>query len=827
MQKFKVCSLALLHASVCMSALTIGGAAQAQAVSDNDEVALGQQDRDGDAIVVTGSRVVRDGYEAPTPVSVIQSEEIARSATPDIADYVNTLPALSGSSTPQTTTINVGQARQGINSFNLRGLGDMRTLTLLDGRRVGGAINTGVVDVSELPQQLVERVDVVTGGASASYGSDALSGVVNFILDTDYTGFKGEASGGVTTYGDNRNWKLDLTYGTPFAGGRGHLLLSGEASAMDGILQNDRDWAREGWSFINNPNYTDDNGQPRVLLADQIGLSTATLGGAIACSTTSACAPLRGIAFGPGGTPYNITFGDLVVDPVMSGGSWQGDAYIRDKKGTSLVPESNRQNIFGRLSYDVADDWNVFTELSWAHLETYSDIFAGTFANNLVIQADNAFIPDSVAAQAADLGITSFNFGTMNGDLPVTGGLADRSYFRLVTGIDGEFEAFGTPWSLSAYYQRARVNFSNTSTNAVRLPHYMAAIDAVYDANGQIVCRSTLTDPGNGCVPYNVFGTGVNNDDAVRYVTGNPTQDGTLTQNVASFNIAGEPFETWAGPVSIAFGGEYRKESGNGEADPITTESPGNWNSTGGLPTIGSYEVTDGYVETVVPLADRLNVNAAIRAVNYSSSSTYATWKLGAEFEPVDGIRFRAVASRDVREPNLYEGYAGVFQNQGSFADPFNNNAIRTARGLRSGNPNLDPEIGKTWSAGVVLQPTFLPGFNAAIDYYHVKISDGISSLNQQQIVNLCFNGNQDACDQITETPGATNEFDVVIAPLNLATEKAEGIDIEAAYRMPLDYIASDLDGMITIRGLATHYMDYTVDPGIPGSVPVQLAGQF
>ena len=221
MRNTKACSTAWLKASVCFTALLAAGAAHAQSGEEaNDRAAV-------EGVVVTGSRVVRDGYQAPTPVSVVGRDEIQRSATPNIADYVNTLPAVSGSSTPTTTNTQVGAGRQGINSLNLRGIGDVRTLTLLDGRRVGGMINNGVVDVSQLPQQLIARVDVVTGGASASYGSDALSGVVNFVLDTKFTGLKGEIVGGQTTYNDNRNWKAALSYGASFADGRGHFLLRG------------------------------------------------------------------------------------------------------------------------------------------------------------------------------------------------------------------------------------------------------------------------------------------------------------------------------------------------------------------------------------------------------------------------------------------------------------------------------------------------------------------------------------------------------------------------------------------------------------------------
>lgn len=817
-----------LKASVCATAFVMSSAAAAQSVTP-----AYQEPADApavDEITVTGTRVVRDGYNAPTPVSVIGADEIARSATPNVADYVNTLPAVSGSSTPRTTTNQVGAGRQGINAMNLRGIGEVRTLTLLDGRRVGGMVNSGVVDVSELPQQLISRVDVVSGGASASYGSDALSGVVNFVLDTKFTGLKGEVSGGISTYGDNENWKVALSYGTDFADGRGHILLSGEASHEEGVYNpTNRSWATQGWAYINNPGYSATNGQPRVLLRPNVALSTATLGGAIACSATSACASLRGIAFGPGGATYNLNLGPIVSDPIMAGGTI-GDNSLRNGVDNSILPEQNRRNLFGRLSYDVADDWNVYAEGMVSHLDTDTRYYYGGFANNLTVRADNAYMPATVASRIAALGLASVPFGTMKGDNGASGAHAEHGYFRAVGGVDGKFEALGSEWTVNAYYEYARATLHNIATKATYLPNFMRAIDAVRAPNGSVVCRSTLTNPGDGCVPYNLFGIGVNNQAAIDYVTGDPYRKDVYKQNVFSINFAGEPFDIWAGPVSVAFGAEHRTESANGFADAITTVSTGNWDTTGGLPTIGDYKVSDVYFETVIPLAKdvawarSLNLNAAVRAVKYDTG-TFGTWKIGAEYAPFDGLRVRGIMSRDVREANLADRYAGFFQAQSSFQDPNNNGASTTARSLASGNPDLDPEIGKTFSVGVVVQPGFLPGFNASIDYYKVDVSGAIGSLTIQQIVNLCYAGNQDACGLIVATPGATNQFDVYVQPLNLASENTKGLDFEASYRFDLDDVLPGMGGGIAIRALATHYINYTIDSGLPGSIATERAG--
>lgn len=824
----------LLKSSVCIAALLAGSAASAQSAPAAASAAQETEDKaeaPEDALInVIGTRVIRDGYQAPTPVSVVTVDELQRSATPNIADFVNTLPAVSGSSTPRTTVAQVGAGRQGINAINLRGIGDVRTLTLLDGRRVAGMANNGVVDVGQLPQLLFSRVDVVTGGASASYGSDALSGVVNFVLDKKFTGLKGEVSGGVTTYGDNRTWRAALAWGTGFAGGRGHVLVSGEIANEDGIYNpSNRDWTKAGWAFINNSAYTATNGQPRVLLRPGVGLSTATLGGAIACSATAACSSLRGIAFGPGGTPYNLVFGPVVSDPLMAGGTL-ADNNVRNGVDNSLLPRQNRRNIFGRLSYDVADDWTVYGEAMAAYSEADTRYYYGNFPNNLTVRVDNPYMPAAIASRITALGLTSVPFGTLKGDNGASGANARRDYTRFVAGVDGKFMAFGSEWTVNAYFQHGRATLINTATKATNIPNFNRAIDAVRAPNGSIVCRSTLTDPTNGCVPYNVFGTGVNSQAQIAYVTGDPYRSDVYKQDVVSINFASEPFDIWAGPVSVAFGAEHRTESATGFADAITTQSPGNWDTTGGLPTIGSYKVSDVYAETVVPLAKdvswarSLNLNAAIRAVKYEVG-TYATWKLGLEYKPFEGLRVRGVMSRDVREANLADRFAGVFQSQASFQDPNRNLANTTARSLASGNPNLEPEIGRTYSAGVVVQPGFLPGFNASVDWYKVDITQAIGSLTIQQIVNLCFAGNATACSRITATPGAVNQFDIVNAPINLAQETTQGVDIEASYRLNTADVVPGLEGMLSFRALATHYLKYDVDSGLPNSPIVERAG--
>ncbi len=819
--------LTTLSATPLLAAI-LGGSA-APSVAYAADAAQAAQAPSVEEIVVTGSRVVRDGYEAPTPVSVVGIEALQTAATSNLADSINQLPTLQGSSTPSTTATTTTTGQSAINGLNLRGLGTTRTLVLLNGQRTVGSILTGVVDVSELPQSLIERVDVVTGGASAAYGSDALTGVVNFVLNTKFTGFKGEASGGVTTYGDNRNWKLNATYGTGFANERGHFLLTGEMAADDGILNVDRSWNKQGYSFINNPTYTATNGQPRLLSTNHVALGpVASWGGTIAAG------PLRGTSFGPGGAIYNLALGDIVQDPLMRGGSWDSQQVV-SVRGAALFPRQNRQDVFTRASFDINDDTQIYGQAAWAHLHSYSSGAPNFFAGNLTLKTDNAFLPDSLRPALIAAGGTAqtFTFGTMNMDLDNFRAVYDRRVLRFLIGAEGKFDALDTAWKWDGYLSIGQTFGSLISLHAIDQPRYRLAIDAVRAANGAIVCRSTLTDPTNGCVPYNPFGIGVNSAAAVNYLQGrNGWNNQRLNQKVAAINLHGDPFETWAGPVSLAVGYEHREEKMRQTSDPEEQANPTIWFQGAGQPYTGHVNVNDLYAETVIPLAKdtvwakSLDLNGAVRATNYSTYGWVGTWKVGATYNPIDDIRFRLTRSRNIRSPTLVDLFQAGTSMNNSLADPFNNNLTVNYTSRTSGNPSLLAEKSDDTGLGVVLQPQFFPGFSVSLDYYHIDISDAVNTPSQSDLVNLCFQGNQSACSSITRTgTGASTFLFIQVQPKNFATEKARGLDIEASYAVPLASINDSWDGRLGVRMLATHYISYVINSGLPGLPAIEYAG--
>lgn len=794
-----------------LAATQVASAQAAEAAPAQEETAV-------EEVVVTGTRIVRDGYQAPTPVTVMGAEQLQSFASPNIADALNTMPELSGSATPATSVATASTGASNINALNLRALGTNRTLVLVDGRRAVASSMSGMVDVNLIPQDLVRSVEVVTGGASAAYGSDALSGIVNFVLDKNYTGTKLTAQTGATTYGDGDNWMGGLTYGTPFGEGRGHFLFSANYRHQDAIPINDRGWNLQGWQFMANPNYKVGNtytGEPQWLRLSQVGPSNGFAGGVI---TDTA---FRGTAFGPGGTPYQIEFGDLVSDPDMHGGDWKLTQVRGTRAGTSLLGGSKTVSFFTRGSWDLTDDVNVFAQASYARDRNYAFSLEDT-GRSITLSVENAFLPENIRQAMIAQGVSTFHMGSMHTDLPIVDATNDRDVTSLLAGAEGKF---GNGWSWDTYYQRGISNFESVAKGMYYKPYLALAYDSVIDPDtGVPVCRSTLTDPGNGCKPYNLFGIGVNTQGAIDYVTGNGEQmwrKQQMTQDVAAFTLNGTPFATRAGDVSVATGVEWRKEAiGKGRNDSL---SPTQYWWVGGYQVSkGSYNVKEAFVETVVPLAkdlpalQALDFSGAFRATDYSTSGSVETWKLGLNWTPIEDVRVRTTLSRDIRAPNLEE----LFSNGGGGAPAVTNPWIldpltglpvsENISSPRIGNPDLTPETADSFGGGIVLTPRFMPGFAMSVDYWKIDIDDAIGLPATQDIIDGCHNGQTDFCSAIdfnVDADGAQHIAVVRRNPFNYTTLAARGVDYEASYRFSMSSIYSALPGVVQVRALATNYL--------------------
>ena len=779
-------------------------------------------------ITVTGSRIARTGYDAPTPVSVVTEAELKAEPQANIGDYVNTLPSVRGSQSSSTNSGSLSNGQAGIATVNLRNLGAARTLVLIDGQRSVASSPVGLVDTQTVPQGLIKGVEVVTGGASSAYGSDAVAGVINFSLNRDFKGFRAEYEFGITDYGDTPNHTFRITSGFDFADGRGKLLLAGDYFTQKGVDTYDRPWQESGFFQIDNPAFVAGNGQPERLVSSGVGTYQFTPGGIINSG------PLRGTYFG------QITNGQASLNQFTYGpnrGQWMvGGDFRVSREGhwssNSLSPDEERGNVFGRLSFEVSSAFVPFVQYSYSGYNGRS-FYQQTPSVGVTIQRDNAFLPTALVADMTARGLTNISIGTSNNGFPAAGSNNTREVYRFVAGADGEFELGKGSWKYAAYYQVgvAKTNELLTNTwlnsrvtlaqDAVRAP----AGNAAGIAAGTIVCRSTLTAPTNGCVPLNRIGIGGVTQAAIDYVFNNgqqPQRFQSLRQDVAAINIStNELFDTWAGPVSFAFGGEYRRERVNGSVDPQFNSG---WLYGNYLVTSGSYDVKEFFAETVVPLAKGLDFNGAIRQTDYSTSGSVTTWKAGATWQIIDDFKLRVVRSRDIRAPNLNELFAPGTARTNTVNVPLPGGGQRTDQFTEqtTGNTTLQPEVALTWGVGGVFTPSFLPGFAASVDYFDIDLSGAIATITAQTITTLCLEQNrQDLCQFMTFNgpPGTSSPVTGIrLVPFNFASVKVRGIDLEASYRFDLG------GGKATLRALASHYIDNIIDNGI--DVARDLAGQ-
>ncbi|HEY8519309.1 MAG TPA: TonB-dependent receptor [Gammaproteobacteria bacterium] len=743
-------------------------------------------------ILVTGSRVVRNGYDTPTPVSVIGEDEIQMYAPGSVAELVMTLPSVKGSSTSTTNSGSLSNGQAGIAALNLRSLGTGRTLVLFDGQRSVVSASTGQVDTNTFPQSLVKQVEVVTGGASSAYGSDAIGGVVNFILDKEFTGVKSEVQYGHTFDGENDNRKITVTAGHRFADDRAHLLVSGETYSSDGIHYTAKDWARTGYFGIVNPDKSP--GAPYYLVSEGIGISAYAPGGLITSG------PLRGTYFGEGGSVHQLDYGQ-VSGQWMVGGDWEytGSAMI----GTnSLLADDERDSLFTRLGYMVGPDTEVFFQASHAAYEGLSYYIRPT-QTGIVIRRDNAFLPASVRQQMEDLGLETFTMGTSNADMPASGSNNERDTTRYVVGANGSLDAFGKTWSWDTYYQKGITKTDEHETPTFHFERLALATDAVFHPDtGEIVCRSTLTDPDNGCVPLNRFGVGVASQEALDYVLGRPRREQRFQQDVVAVNFTTNDFRGLAGDISFAMGAEWRKEQMTGEVDPIYQNG---WKYGNYKVTEGEYDVAEVYGETVIPLLDRLEFNAAARYTDYSTSGGVRTWKAGIVYSPVDAVTLRMTRSRDIRSPNLAELFETGTARTNAVA--INGQSVPFVQNLM-GSTKVKPEEADSLGVGLVLKPGFAPRFAASIDYYDVDISGVISFVSAQQTADFCFVFDvQRYCDNMKYVDGVLSTIDLYYENLNRM--QAKGVDYEASWSYDVG------PGTFSVRALATSYIDDIVDDGV------------
>lgn len=813
-------SQVLAGVALLVTASIVAKSGFAQVASNT--AATGNPD-DVESIIVTGSRIQSNEFEAPTPVTSVGLEKLESDARPDIGDVIRELPAFGASTGPsnsvRSTYITDGSAS--LNLVSLRNLGTRRTLVLFNGQRVVDSnLSVGGVDLSTIPSTLVKRVDVVTGGASAAWGSNAVAGVVNIIIDNELDGFKAHLQAQNNWDAERQGYQAEAAYGTRILNDRGHILVGGSVKASpDTFFGNQIDGNRRT-RIVENPAYTPTNGEPRYIHADNVGPLLATPGGIITDG------PLKGIYFvGPDATPHRFDYGNISRGSFTWGGT-PNYGLSQSDFGVIANPTSSEVG-FGQVSYDLTDSVTASVQLNHGHFEYFSNSWTAVHNGSLTITADNPFIPPSVREAMEELGITSFPLGTtLTGDVIGNGGSVhaerynlgmpivdgDRRLNRGVVSLDGVKSLFGTDWTWNAYYQYGEAKGFTNVLNNPQTANIREAVDAVLVTPenvgtsglpiGSIVCRSTLTDPDNQCQPLDVFGTGKDVSAAAHYINiaarnGENWMRDRLTMSVFAASASGKlPFGLPAGEVATAFGAEYRKETGKiiaGEAGKANL-----FYVTGNHKDFyGTYSTKEAFVEFNIPiLSDQvvqsLDLSLAGRYTDYSVSGEVNTYKIGFLSQLNDALRVRTTFSRDIRAPGLFELFNKGQLIGTSAIDPRTGQQVSTFA-VTQGNINLTPEIGETFTIGAIVTPdAILPNLTLSVDWWRIKIDDVITTASQSTTIDRCMAGEQVYCDNLVfDGPnGALSR--ILLQPINAAFQKTVGVDFSVAYGLPV--FAGDLD---------------------------------
>ncbi|WP_353226991.1 TonB-dependent receptor [Novosphingobium sp.] len=813
-------------------------------------------------IVVTGTRVRRPDYNTASPVVSFGSALLQQSGTVNFTDFLTSLPALLNSSGAYANSGDrAGIGTTGLNLLNLRNLGTDRTLVLIDGRRhVSGLEGSQSVDISTIPEDLVERTDILTGGASAIYGADAVTGVVNFVLKKNFDGLTVRAQSGISKYGDNGNRLVAATWGKNFAGGRGNIALSYEYSGEDELTSHQRSeyTGPAAIGFFRNPDYhAGTAGSYSRIPLDNVSYGLTSRKGAV--NILDGDYP----SFNGLGQPYNL-------GTTLPGGySRNSEDTLVSDYANDLRPRVDRHivNVLGH--YDVSPALKFYFEGKYAKTKSYS-LAQPTFDYNLPIRTDNPFMPASIRGAAADNGMDHVQITRDNFDLGQRGESIKRETFRTVIGARGEL---GSSLHYDVSYVFGQTNVTTHFINDRYTDRWLAAIDAVNGPDGKPTCRVNVdpTDaaaavsfkPG-ACVPFNVFGEGVASKASIDFIRAATTEHTRQVQHVASGSLSGDThsfFNLPGGPVSFAVGSEFRWESSTFVPDQL--EVKGLTFSNVLNPSHGSYSVKEAFGELDLPLIHNkpffevLDFSAAARVSDYTSTGTSTTWKFDGTWAPIRDIKFRGTLSRSVRSPNISELYGAKSQTFFFFDDPcivsnrtlgkppraancqallaqsgltpaqiakFDDTRSVNIAGTQGGNGALRPEVANTWTAGVVLQPSFTPGLSVSFDWYNIKIKQAINTVDPQQLADLCVDQqtiDNPFCKAIIRAPGTGLISDYALQPQNVASFQTAGLDIN------LDYHVSVKKFGTVFAKIVGNYLNKLTTVGTPGAAPTDELAQY
>jgi iron complex outermembrane recepter protein len=814
-------------------------------------------------VVVTGTRIRQSELGFANPVTTFSAENIVQSGKTDLADFLAQTPALVGSTTGDLTAgSNPGFGAVGLNLLDLRHLGVDRTLVLVDGRRhVAGIAGSAAVDVDSIPTDLLEAVDVLTGGASAIYGADGVSGVVNFRTRKDFEGLLVRGQTGISSEGDGNNNFLALTAGMNFSEGRGNVAVAYEFSQDKRVSDQDRDFLRAPRSanlYQNQDDLDDDSALPDLVRYDDVRYADSARMGAVDVDFD-----LLADFEGSGGI-YDRGF---VLE--NSGGYTQGgsstpvDGYQGD-----LFPELDRHLVNVFTHFDVSDSLTFSAEGKYVRSHARS-LAQPAYDFYLFMTPDNPFMPDEIrdaivpGAAAAWFEDPDAPDGVLltrdNYDLGINAEDAVRETLRGVLAANGQISE---NLDFEVSYVHGETRSEITEENNRLEENWLAAIDVITDPiTGRPVCRSEL----EGCVPYNIFGEGVRDPTALGFVATDSVSHSKVTQQVVSGSLSGNfgEFKLPGGPIGFAVGAEYRKEKS--DSDPAQEIQDGlTW--VGPISrSRGSFDVKEVFAEINLPLledaafAKLLSFGAAFRASDYSTVGSTNTWKVDAVYSPVRALTFRSTYAQAVRAPNISELFSPESSTFNFITDPCDINELNNGTGAREencaallnelgidpttflpsntpqatlftegtfgGNADLSEETATTWTAGVVLRPEFAPGLSVALDWYDIEIEDAINTPEAIELAELCVDQpslENAFCSGIERDPDTGYIVGFAVRPDNVASFRTAGLDVVVDYLLP-----TDSHGAFRVQ-LVGGYLDRLEFIATPGAdVDVDLGEQY
>ncbi len=783
---------------------------------------------DVEKIQVTGSRISRQGAIAPSPVTAISGESLLNSGAMNIGEVLNELPSLANTFSLGNSGQFIGTA--GLNILDLRGMGTDRTLVLVDGKRhVSSSAGSAAVDTNTIPTSWIERVEIVTGGASAVYGADAVTGVVNFILKKNIEGFDVSATQGFAQENGYKNDKYQASYGFNFDNDRGNIAFAAEYSSQEALEALDNPWTATSYrnmSFESIMGYERSEDQlnstafPDNFYTANAGYYTLNNSGVFGGNSQT---------FNADGSIREIYTGDQV-----DGAFCANCDSFNLRQFTQLQPEFDRTNLNVKGNYELNDDTTVYAQAKYARTRAITmgqpAFFYG--GSETTIKKGNPFLDETVVEyMKANGDLKSIQLNRMMTDLGRRTEADERETYRYVLGIEGYM---GDEWSYEAFVNYGKTELERENRNNLVLQNFENALNAVNDGNGNIVCASGSDD---GCVPLNIMGFGQPSQEAIDYV--NTTSVGTskIEQYNAGATIANSGiYELPAGYVGFAAGVEYRKEKSEIEEPD---NAAGTFFNTLGEDK-GDYDVSEVFTEVTIPLlADLLGVemltfDTAARIANYSSIGNAKSWKLGLDWKVYEDLRLRATKSSALRAPNIGELYGEASQTFFRVDDPCRTDNLAdlanadqriancaalgipadfnsdydsaTLEGVNGGNIDLQAESSISKTLGVVYTPSWFKGFTATVDYWEIELTDAISSIDGQTILDRCVDSesgiNNVYCGLI-DRDGTTGEITQIRSyALNIAGQEAKGIDFELGY----DFDA--LEGAFRTSLIATYLKD-------------------